>query len=66
MADVRRTITISITKEHDALLRTCLQSGRYRSVSEAMRAALRLFEREEAAALAVIRTAQATDGSARA
>ena len=61
MVATRRTITVSITPEQDALLRTCLESGRYRSVSEAMRAALRLLEFEEAAALAAIRSAQAVD-----
>lgn len=52
---VRRTVTISITPEQDALLNALLRSGRYRSISEAMRAALRLLERDEAAAIAAIR-----------
>ncbi|MFK5600641.1 type II toxin-antitoxin system ParD family antitoxin [Methylobacterium sp. HMF5984] len=51
----RRTVTVSITPEQDALLNTLLRSGRYRSISEAMRAALRLLERDEAAAVAAIR-----------
>ncbi len=61
MAVTRRTITVSITPEQDTLLRACLQSKRYRSVSEVMRAALHLLELEEAAALAAIRSAQAVD-----
>ncbi len=44
---VRRTLTVSITPEQDALVRTCLQSGRYASASEVVRAALRLLDREE-------------------
>ncbi|MCJ2137491.1 type II toxin-antitoxin system ParD family antitoxin [Methylobacterium sp. J-026] len=51
----RRTVTVSITPEQDALLRDFLATGRYRSVSEILRSALRLLERDEAAALAVIR-----------
>ncbi|MFC0407190.1 ribbon-helix-helix domain-containing protein [Roseomonas elaeocarpi] len=46
----RRTITVSITPLQDDLLRACMKSGRFASVSEVVRAALRLFEREEAAA----------------
>lgn len=45
---VRRTITVSITSEQDALIRACLQSGRYSSTSEVVRAALRLLDRDEA------------------
>lgn len=56
---LRRTITVSITEEQDALLRGCLQSGRYGSVSEIVRAALRLLDREEAPALASVRTRKA-------
>ncbi len=52
----RRTVTVSITPEQDALLRAFLHSGRYRSVSEVMRAALRQLEREEAATLTLIAT----------
>ena len=66
MSAVRRTITVSITPEQDALLRACLHSGRYRSVSEVMRTALRLFECDEAAALATVRASKAKIGSDRA
>ena len=44
----RRTLTVSITPEQDALVRACLQSGRFASASEVVRAALRLLERDEA------------------
>lgn len=44
----RRTLTVSITAEQDALVRSCLHSGRYASASEVVRAALRLLSREEA------------------
>lgn len=44
----RRTLTVSITAEQDALVRACLHSGRYASASEVVRAALRLLSREEA------------------
>lgn len=43
----RRTLTVSITPEQDALVRACLQSGRFASASEVVRAALRLLERNE-------------------
>lgn len=46
--NVRRTITVSITPEQDELIRACLQSGRFASTSEVVRAALRLLERDEA------------------
>ncbi|MCR0982794.1 type II toxin-antitoxin system ParD family antitoxin [Roseomonas populi] len=49
---VRRTITVSITPQQDDLLRKCVSSGRFGSVSEVMRAALRLLERDEAASAA--------------
>ena len=55
---LRRTITVSITEEQDALLRDCLQSGRFGSVSEVVRAALRLLDREEAQALSAVRAAR--------
>lgn len=45
---VRRTLAVSITPEQDTLVRTCLQSGRFASASEVVRAALRLLERDEA------------------
>lgn len=50
---VRRNV--SITPEQDAPLKAILRFGRYRSISETMRAASRLLERDEAAALADIR-----------
>lgn len=53
---VRRTVTVSITQEQDALLRAFLASGRYRSISEVLRSALRLLERDEASTLAAIRS----------
>ena len=53
---VRRTVTVSITPEQDALLRGFLATGRYRSVSEVLRSALRLLERDEAVALSAIRS----------
>lgn len=44
---VRRTITVSITQEQDDHIRSCLNSGRFASTSEVVRAALRLLERDE-------------------
>lgn len=57
---VRRTVTVSITREQDALLRDFLATGRYRSVSEVLRSALRLLERDEDAALSAIRKSDMT------
>ncbi len=57
---VRRTVTVSITQEQDALLRDFLATGRYRSVSEVLRSALRLLERDEDAALSAIRKSDVT------
>lgn len=56
---VRRTVTVSITPEQDALLRAFLATGRYRSISEVLRSALRLLERDEATTLAAIRNSSA-------
>ena len=47
---VRRTITVSITPEQDALIRACQHSGRFSSISEVVRAALRLLDCDEAMA----------------
>jgi len=51
----RRTVTVSITPEQDALLHKLLASGRYRSISEVLRCELRLLERDEASTLAAFR-----------
>ncbi|NRH43446.1 MULTISPECIES: type II toxin-antitoxin system ParD family antitoxin [Pseudomonas] len=44
---IRRTLTVSITPEQDALIRACLHSGRFASASEVVRAALRLLQHDE-------------------
>jgi antitoxin ParD1/3/4 len=44
---VRETITISVPPELRAFVRRCVATGRYSSVSEVVRAALREFERAE-------------------
>ncbi len=44
---VRKTITVSITPEQDAFVRDRLRSGRFGSISEIIRASLRLLERDE-------------------
>jgi antitoxin ParD1/3/4 len=43
----RKAITISITPEQDRFVAARISSGRYQTVSEVFRAALRLLEREE-------------------
>ena len=45
---VREPITISVPPELRAFLQACVATGRYTSVSEVVRAALRDFERIEA------------------
>lgn len=45
---VRKTITISITPEQDDFVRDRLRSGRFASVSEVIRAAIRLLQSDEA------------------
>lgn len=44
---VRKTITVSVTPEQHAFLGEREHSGRYGSVSEVVRAALRMLERSE-------------------
>ncbi|MCJ2019516.1 type II toxin-antitoxin system ParD family antitoxin [Methylobacterium sp. E-065] len=43
----RETITISVPPELRAFLQGCVATGRYTSISEVVRAALREFERAE-------------------
>ncbi|SDM53404.1 antitoxin ParD1/3/4 [Methylobacterium phyllostachyos] len=62
---LRRTITVSITEEQDTLLRDCLQSGRFGSVSEVVRAALRLLDRDETPALEALRAKQTREETRR-
>ena len=44
---LRETITISVPPELRMFVRGCVATGRYSSVSEVVRAALREFERAE-------------------
>ena len=44
---IRETITISVPPELRIFLQGCVATGRYSSVSEVVRAALREFERAE-------------------
>lgn len=63
---VRRTITVSITPEQEELIRSCLQSGRFASTSEVVRAALRLLDRDEAIALSGTQDKPGRGGAVRA
>ncbi|WP_207919290.1 type II toxin-antitoxin system ParD family antitoxin [Methylobacterium segetis] len=43
----RKTMNVSLTPELEAFVGACVSSGRYRSNSEVMRAALRLLQVQE-------------------
>jgi len=43
----RETRTLSFTQEHTAFVTRCVESGRYQSASEVVRAALRLLQDHE-------------------
>ena len=48
------TRNVVLTEAQDAFVKALVESGRFQNASEAMRAGLRLLEREEAAAQALI------------
>jgi antitoxin ParD1/3/4 len=56
---VRETITISVPPELRTFLQGCVATGRYSSVSEVVRAALREFERAELGNTPISRQAMA-------
>jgi antitoxin ParD1/3/4 len=45
----RNTVNISITPAFDAFLQSCVDSGRYQTISEVVREALRLLQHQEQA-----------------
>ncbi len=55
----RETRTLSLTPEQAAFLASCVESGRYQSASEVVRAALRLLEDAEARRAAELAHARA-------
>ena len=61
---VRETITISLPPELRAFLQGCVATGRYSSVSEVVRAALREFERLEMGKTPISQQAMARQPSA--
>ena len=61
---VRETITISVPPELRAFLQVCVATGRYSSVSEVVRAALREFERLEMGKTPISQQAMARQPSA--
>ncbi len=60
---VRETITISVPPELRVFLQGCVATGRYTSISEVVRAALREFERAEMAKAPIVQQATAKQTS---
>lgn len=60
---VRETITISVPPELRMFLQRCVATGRYTSISEVVRAALREFERAEMAKASIAQQATAQQTS---
>lgn len=55
----RQNISVSFTPEQAAFLAACLETGRYQSTSEVLRAAVRLLEDQHAVRSAVVERARA-------
>jgi antitoxin ParD1/3/4 len=55
----RQTRTLSLTPEQASFVQHCVETGRYQSASEVVRAAIRLLEVDEAANAAKLQRARA-------
>ena len=62
----RKTMNVSLAPELERFVAETVAAGRYRSASEVVRAALRLLEKEERAALQHDPTPQRVEGRGRA